>query len=1460
MKKHLALLLTLCLMLSLFGSIGFTVAATQYETVQLNGFTTWTQAELDKSSGNNGYANGCITKLTVVTDSAYIVGAGKQAIKAVKGGTQSYNNCIVNWTYGTGGPCTAGNVWAPANGSAVNYADYTGIRVAVLNGNVQPANFTKITFRVTNAANYSSKMWYWEGTPVRDSDGYFYFDFASFKINGSAPGTDIYDYMKNYASGISMLCYGGTDENTCYYSAVELYRTAGAVNKAALREAVTKLEGYNVPNYADEIAAAKAVINSDTATQDEVDAQTAIIEACIEAYLMASATGYTYAQLDGIQNWTADEASSMNGFGATYSISDQGLVGSAKQSVKLTATGANTRFCFATQKSGGAFSTLNPYKLTNAADGKLSDYEGIAIALNDENGERIEFTKVVARLMRNSTDWGSYWTYEASYTDLDAIYANGYYHIRFADYPALAGAIDDLAIISILFYTNVAAGDTVYLSDMKAYKYEEPVIIEHEYLQLSGVQGWTEAHLAMTSANNGHANSVTATYSLSDKWLVGAAAQSIKAVKSSATAEFNCLVNKAYNSNDIAAPSPWIPLDGVSKVSDYDGVMIAVRDKDGNIPTCSKIRLRVLNNPAVNGWGTHQESSVYTITEDGYLMFRFSDYPNPSAVLANIDNAQGISFLLSDSGVTEYYFSDFKAFRVKTSIDYTALEQAITTLKNNADGAYAAEIAAAEALLNDREATQADVDAMAASLRTLIRGLLLEPVDFDEDNIVLSFGAVSDIHINGTVGGYNCNKYDNALQLLQKYAGGKLDGITIAGDLSASAYDSSIGAAFSQITDKYMGDNANVFFITGNHDAQDSQWSTLNQFYSDLGKYTENDLPSTDLARGNRHMVINGYHYIGVNMMDYWGASEAAFDNQDLEWLATELAAARADKPGQPIFVYVHAGVYGTTYGSDLYTGKYWGSKAIYSYLENYPEVVTFSGHVHFPLADERTIYQKDFTSLNCGSVQYMAIESGYLQTGSSTTMDASHDVSSGLLVQVDKNNNLKITRIDFANDSIIKEPFYISAVDYENESHLLHYNDDYFHLDNTAPTFDETDAVSGKMAGENMVITFNAASDDDMVHHYIMEIKGLNSGSVKTAKAYSDFYLYPQPEDFPDDYTFVVPYTLAAGDSGFEISVYAVDSMGLKSEPIVYKSKPSDIPDDVEVPVTDNLFTNGDFELGNASGWTAYSGSKVKVDAAKNGAFGMHATGTGGWGTMIAQTVNVEAGKNYVLSFWYKTNTVGANIQVKQNDNNGAPIEGTGGWYSSTEWTYVEYKFVAPTDKVFFNVCGGGNGSAESLYFDDITLLELGVKQPALVTGGETSRTEDSTKGLGLAFRFTIAANGLAAANGNEVVLTDATVTLGGTAYRLVDFGAVMSNDAAVGTDADAFTLENLSDRTIRIPVRYLLELDEESATFAVRIIKIPPENATTTIYARPYYVYEDADGNRVVVYDDIVFDTYAQ
>ena len=740
-------------------------------------------------------------------------------------------------------------------------------------------------------------------------------------------------------------------------------------------------------------------------------------------------------------------------------------------------------------------------------------------------------TNILEKWPDNYSDW-TYVTYEFNSGNKNALT----FELNSGDY---SGYVDNVQIVEKV---------------NKPIDPQEPVDpSDFEFLQLNGVQGWTQEHLNNSSANNGHESNVTATYYLSDQWLKGEATQSIKAVKASASASFNCLVNKSYTSNAIACPTPWAPADGISKVSEYDGVMIAVVDQNGNVPDVTGVQLRVLSNPERNGWGNYLVSKNYGITTDGYMIFPFADFPNEAAVRAAIDTAQGISFLLYSGELTEYYFSDFKAYRAKKPTDFSALEEAVEALTAfNTEGAYTEILNKANYILGREDATQDAVDEMATELRRALRPLQLPEVNFDEDNIVVSFGAVSDIHINGSATSKESKKYESALKQLKEQAGGKLDAITIDGDFSGDSYNSSIGTAFKTITDRELGADANVFFVAGNHDAENSGWSNLNNLFSDLSKYTANDLPSSNHSRGNRHMVIGGYHYIGVNMMDYWKDGEAPFTQQDLEWLDAELAAAREDAPGKPIFVYLHAGVRDTTYGSSLYTGFYWANENIYSHLENYPEVVTFGGHVHFPLMDERTIYQKDFTSLNCGSVQYMAIESGYLQSGSKTTVSDSYSVSSGLLVQVDKNNNMKITRMNFAAGKVIKEPFYISAPDLENELNLLHYNDDYFNLNNVAPEFPLGAMATGTINGSYINLNFGAATDDDMVHHYQVDIKDKATGIVESTKIFSEFYMYSNSEEMPENYTFKVPYT---GSKDYEITLYAVDSMELRSEPIFFDS-----------------------------------------------------------------------------------------------------------------------------------------------------------------------------------------------------------------------------------------------------------------------------------------------------------------
>ena len=51
-------------------------------------------------------------------------------------------------------------------------------------------------------------------------------------------------------------------------------------------------------------------------------------------------------------------------------------------------------------------------------------------------------------------------------------------------------------------------------------------------------------------------------------------------------------------------------------------------------------------------------------------------------------------------------------------------------------------------------------------------------------------------------------------------------------------------------------------------------------------------------------------------------------------------------------------------------------------------------------------------------------------------------------------------------------------------------------------------------------------------------------------------------------------------------------------------------------------------------------------------------------------------------------------------------------------------------------------------------------------------------------------------------------------------------------------------------VPVVYLYDLTEDTATFAIRAINIPEEGKDTLIRFRSYFIYEDEEGVQHTVY----------
>ena len=177
-----------------------------------------------------------------------------------------------------------------------------------------------------------------------------------------------------------------------------------------------------------------------------------------------------------------------------------------------------------------------------------------------------------------------------------------------------------------------------------------------------------------------------------------------------------------------------------------------------------------------------------------------------------------------------------------------------------------------------------------------------------------------------------------------------------------------------------------------------------------------------------------------------------------------------------------------------------------------------------------------------------------------------------------------------------------------------------------------------------------------------------------------------------------------------------------------------------------------------------------------------------------------------------------------------------------------------------------GTSVGKEYYYFDDEGKMFLGneivnVDKADKVQASGTARMETGGSTLGLAFRFTVDATGVTKDKKHNADYSKGEIDALGRRvdYKLVGVGAVMTNKAAVGVDADSFTLENVDNsRVLDIPARPLMEAEADYITFAVRITNIPLNKATTVIYTRAYYIFENAKGERVVVYDDIQSASY--
>lgn len=487
----------------------------------------------------------------------------------------------------------------------------------------------------------------------------------------------------------------------------------------------------------------------------------------------------------------------------------------------------------------------------------------------------------------------------------------------------------------------------------------------------------------------------------------------------------------------------------------------------------------------------------------------------------------------------------------------------------------------------------------------------LSPV-FDESKIALSLAAISDVHIEGSSDAY-ANKFTSALNQLKVKAAESdangIDGVMVVGDLIQRAEITMAQNFKALYEDVFKPTEVPMIYTIGNHDMNPKyDWtpSTVAQSVAMANtfgdEYFKTDIDNT--MRNNyeaRHCVIGGYHILAVTPN---GDQPITYSPNVITWLDQQLDAITKTDPNRYVIVLTHPMIYNTIYGSLLgedggvWTStlpNYWATRVLTGVLEKYPQVVSFHGHLHFPINDPRSLWQGKWTALGCGSTRYMAIEPAGWEGISSTptVMNDANNFSQGYLVQFDVNGNMRIVKMDFFNNGTIGEPYVMQYPDAAG-ANLAKYNNVTRKAANQAPTMSTIDVKDVKEA-ETASVTFAAGKDDEFVHHYIVTLSKAGN-VVATKKILADFYLHPKTSEMKSSWT--VDFGTLSESGQYTVTVVAVDSWDAESAPVSATFNCGDVTPSEKVelwkddksgsrelsgPVADNGKTAG------VGGWLSY-------------------------------------------------------------------------------------------------------------------------------------------------------------------------------------------------------------------------------------------------------------------------------
>ena len=441
---------------------------------------------------------------------------------------------------------------------------------------------------------------------------------------------------------------------------------------------------------------------------------------------------------------------------------------------------------------------------------------------------------------------------------------------------------------------------------------------------------------------------------------------------------------------------------------------------------------------------------------------------------------------------------------------------------------------------------------------------------------VIRFAVASDLHITATSND-SAKRFEKLFRTAYAYAESdesykSLDAVVLVGDLTNYGRKNEF-LAVNTVISRCKKDETQIISVMGNHELYEGGASV----------YLENMDDSLD-----KHIVINGIHFIGISP-----ENENGFSSASVKYLTQELEKA-AEESGldTPIIVFQHHHIKDTVYvSSEWYASN---SASIKRVLEKYPQVIDFSGHSHGPVNNPTSIWQGKFTALGTGTLSYFEMTSGMTY---GTIPPEADRAAQYYIVEIAADGRVKIMPFDILTEDFFKTP---SNTDDENET-MVYYIDankdpSLFRYADRASQADEPYFGEGAGIGisgitENTAtLSIPQAYDGECIYSYDIDCTDA-SGTALHFACFSEYYFEPLAES--------VTYVLTGLEDGTEytVKVTPYDCYGKKGEPISASFNTLKAPD-VEYSSTLDVnffgtFANFDYmsEVTRSNGTPAYGG-----------------------------------------------------------------------------------------------------------------------------------------------------------------------------------------------------------------------------------------------------------------------------